>query len=126
MLAINALLFFTGVLEKFPARLLLAAGTILAVAGLAVLTIHWADVGMYRGVSLTAAGAGLILPVVAYLAAGASLNKLGTTMGGLAAAAGFGHTLGSAFGGWLFGSVAQGSFGWLGIPLVILLGFRWT
>lgn len=126
MLAINAILFFAGLLEKVPSRTLLAAGIILAVAGLAVLTIHRSAVWMYLGVSLTAAGTGLILPVVAYLAAGASFNKLGATMGGLAAAAGFGQTLGSAFGGWLFGSFAQGGFGWLGISLVVLLGFLWA
>ncbi len=126
MLGINAFLFFTGLLEKVPSRTLLAAGMILALAGLAVLTIHRSEVWMYLGVSLTAAGTGLILPVVAYLAAGASFNKLGATMGGLAAAAGLGQTLGSAFGGWLFGSFPQGGFGWLSIPLVVMLGFLWA
>jgi len=43
-------------------------------------------------------------------------------MGGLAAAAGFGQTLGSAAAGWLFGAVAQLSFAWLALPLVATLG----
>jgi len=42
-------------------------------------------------------------------------------MGGLAAAAGLGQTLGSAAGGWLFGALAQRSYGWLTLPLVVML-----
>lgn len=42
-------------------------------------------------------------------------------MGNLAAAAGFGQTLGSAVGGWLFGALAELSFGWLTLPLVVTL-----
>ena len=42
-------------------------------------------------------------------------------MGGLAAAAGLGQTLGSAAGGWLFGALAQLSFAWLGAPLALML-----
>ena len=76
---------------------------------------------MYLGVSFASAGTGLVLPVIAYLAAGASVNKLGTTMGGLAAAAGLGQTLGSAAGGWLFGAFAQRSFAWLTVPLIVVL-----
>ena len=43
-------------------------------------------------------------------------------MGGLAAAAGFGQTLGSSVGGWLFGALEQRSFGWLTVPLLVMLG----
>ena len=42
-------------------------------------------------------------------------------MGSLAAAAGFGQTLGSAAGGWLFGAYAHLSFGWLAVPLLVML-----
>ncbi|MEO8119751.1 MAG: MFS transporter [Rhodoferax sp.] len=121
MLGINALLFFTSLQEKTSARSLMSAGLILAMAGLAVLAQHRAEAWMYLGVSLTAAGTGLVLPVISYLAAGTSRQKLGVTMGGLAAAAGFGQTLGSAAGGWLFGALAQRSFGWLTLPLVVML-----
>ena len=123
MLAVNALLFFTSLLEKIPARVLIGTGLILAMIGLAVLTQHRAEIWMYLGVSFTSAGTGLVLPVIAYLAAGASANQLGTTMGGLAAAAGLGQTLGSAAGGWLFGAFAQRSFAWLIVPLVAMLIF---
>ena len=122
MLGINALLFFTSLLEKISARILMGTGLILAMLGLAVLTGHRTDAWMYLGVSLTSAGTGLVLPVIAYLAAGASPQKLGATMGGLAAAAGFGQTLGSAAGGWLFGAIAQQAFGWLTVPLLVTLG----
>ena len=121
MLGINALLFFTSLMEKTSARKLLGAGLILAMAGLAVLAQHRAEAWMYLGVSLTAAGTGLVLPVISYLAAGTSRQKLGVTMGGLAAAAGLGQTLGSSVGGWLFGALAQRSFGWLTLPLVAML-----
>ena len=111
MLAVNALLFFTSLLEKISARILIGAGLLLAVLGLAVLAADRSDAWMYLGVSLTAAGTGLVLPVIAYLAAGASPDKLGLVMGSLAAAAGFGQTIGSAAGGWLFGELAHRSFG---------------
>lgn len=99
----------------------MVVGLILAMVGLAVLAQHRSEAWMYFGVSLTSAGTGLVLPVIAYLAAAASRQKLGVTMGGLAAAAGFGQTLGSAVGGWLFGALAQRSFGWLILPLVVML-----
>ena len=121
MLGINALLFFTALLEKISARTLIGTGLILAMVGLAVMAGHRSDPWMYLGVSLTSAGTGLVLPVIAYLAAGASPQTLGATMGGLAAAAGLGQTLGSAIGGWLFGALAQRSFGWLTVPLVAML-----
>ena len=122
MLGVNALLFFTGLLERAAGRGVMAAGLVLAIAGLAMLAQHRSDAWMYVGVSFTAAGTGLVLPTVAYLAAGASRQRLGTTMGGLAAAAGFGQTLGSAAAGWLFGVVAQLSFAWLALPLLATLG----
>ncbi|MFA6178060.1 MAG: MFS transporter [Candidatus Methylopumilus sp.] len=121
MLGINALLFFTSLLEKISPRILIGVGLTIALAGLAILAGHRFDVWMYLGVSLTSAGTGLVLPVIAYLAAGASPQKLGITMGNLTAAAGLGQTLGSAFGGWLFSTFAQSSFGWLSLPLVLML-----
>ena len=121
MLGVNALLFFTPLLEKVSARKLMGAGLTLAMLGLAVLTLHRADAWLYVGISLTAAGIGLVLPVIAYLAAGASPHKLGVAMGGLAAAAGIGQTLGSSVGGWLFSALEQRSFGWLAAPLIVTL-----
>lgn len=122
MLGVNALLFFTGLLERAAGRGVMAAGLVLAIAGLAMLAQHRSDAWMYIGVSFTAAGTGLVLPTISYLAAGASRRRLGATMGGLAAAAGFGQTLGSAAAGWLFGAVAQLSFAWLALPLLATLG----
>lgn len=122
MLGVNALLFFTGLLERAAGRGVMASGLVLAIAGLAMLAQHRSDAWMYVGVSFTAAGTGLVLPTISYLAAGASRRRLGATMGGLAAAAAFGQTLGSAAAGWLFGAVAQLSFAWLALPLLATLG----
>jgi MFS family permease len=122
MLGVNALLFITSMLEKVSSRVLIAAGLILAVVGLALLALGRADAWMYLGVSLTAAGTGLVLPVIAYLAAGASPQRLGVVMGGLSAAAGLGQTLGSAAGGLLFGVLAYRGYGLLTLPLVFMLG----
>lgn len=122
MLGVNALLFFTGLLERAAGRGVMAAGLVLAIVGLTLLARHHSNAWMYVGVSLTAAGTGLVLPTIAYLAAGASRQRLGTTMGGLAAAAGFGQTLGSAAAGWLFGAAAQLGFAWLALPLLATLG----
>ena len=122
MLGVNVLLFITSLLERVAARILIAGGLLLAMLGLAVLAADRSDAWMYLGVSLTAAGTGLVLPVIAYLAAGALPQRLGVVMGGLAAASGLGQTLGSAAAGWLFGALAQRSFGWLMLPLVVMLG----
>jgi MFS family permease len=121
MLAINALLFFTALLDKVSLRLVIAAGSLLGLAGLVVLALHQTNTGMYIGVSLTSAGTGLVLPVISFLAAGASHRTLGVTMGGLAAAGALGQTLGAAAGGWLFGVVERLSFAWLALPLLAVL-----
>ena len=121
MLAVNALLFFTSLLDKVPARVVIAFGLLVGMTGLAMMALHRADSWMYLGVSLTAAGTGLVLPVISFLAAGVTRQKLGVTMGAIAAATSFGQTLGSVAGGWLFGTAAQLSFAWLTLPLVITL-----
>ena len=121
MLGVNALLFFTSLLDKVPPRLIVAVGSAVGVAGLVMLALHRSNEWMYIGVSLTSAGTGLVLPVISFLAAGASRQRLGATMGSLAAAAGFGQTLGSAAGGWLFGAIAQLAFGFLTLPLLATL-----
>jgi MFS family permease len=121
MLAINALLFLTALLDKVSPRLVVAVGSLLAMGGLAVLALHQTNEWMYIGVSLTSAGTGLVLPVITFLSAGASHKKLGATMGGLAAAGALGQVLGSAAGGWLFGAVARLSFAWLSLPLLLIL-----
>lgn len=123
MLGINGLLFFTTLLEKIAARVLMGTGLIVAAAGLTVLAINDSDLGMYSGVGITAAGAGLILPIISYLAAGVTHDKLGTTMGSLAAAVALGQMTGSAAAGWLFSTQAQRGFGWLILPLVTMLIF---
>ncbi len=121
MLGVNAMLFFTALLEKAAASKLMGGGLILAIVGLAVLAGHRSETWVYFGIGLTSAGTGLVLPVIAYLAAGTSPQRLGTTMGGLAAAAGLGQTLGSAIGGWLFGAAGQWAFGWLILPLIAVV-----
>ena len=59
----------------------------------------WCENQLYIGISPTSGGTGLILPVIAYLAAGVSQHKLGFAMGALAAAAGLGQTFGSSLAG---------------------------
>lgn len=118
MLTVNMTLFFTALLDKVPARRVVVTGLTLAIGGLVILALHHSNALMYAGISLTAIGTGLILPVIAYRAAGLSPARLGTAMGGVAAAAGLGQTLGAAAGGWLFGAIAQTSFAWLAAPLV--------
>ena len=120
MLAVNALLFFTPILTSKSAHRLAGLGVLLAMAGLAVLSNQPAHGWMYLGVSLTAAGTGLVLPVVSYLAAGVARSDLAVTMGGLAAGNSLGQTLGSVAGGWLFGVSPQHGFGWLAFPLALL------
>ena len=122
MLLVNAMLFVTGMLQKISSRKLIAAGLLVAISGLAVMAWHSAEVWLYLGISLTSAGTGLVMPVIAYLAAGVPSQKLGTTMGALAAAGGLGQVIGSSFEGWLFGVMGQSSFNWLIAPLLVMLG----
>ncbi len=120
MIGVNAILFFTSLLSKVSPRLVIAAGSLIGVSGLALLGFHQSKEWMFIGISLTSAGTGLVLPVISFIAAGRSRRSLGATMGNLAAAAGLGQTLGSAAGGWLFGALAQIGFGWLALPLVAM------
>jgi len=121
MIAVNALLFFTGLLDKVLPRLFVAVGSAFGIAGLVVLALHPSIAWMYVGISLVSAGTGLVLPVIAFLAAATSQRELGATMGSLAAAGALGQTLGSAAGGWLFGAVTRLSFAWLAVPLLAAL-----
>ena len=121
MLGVNALLFFTALLDKVAPRLVMATGLIIGMSGLALLALRQSTAAMYLGVSLTSAGTGLVIPVIAFLAAGASQRSLGVTMGGLAASAALGQTLGSATSGWLFGAMVHRGFAWLALPLLITL-----
>lgn len=121
MLAVNALLFFTALLEKVSSRILMGIGLILAIAGLIVLAASGTEYAMYWGLSFTAAGTGLVLPVISYLSAGVSREKLGVTMGSLAAAVALGQAAGSSAGGWLFGVMSQRSYLLLILPLVAML-----
>ncbi len=121
MLAVNATLFFTGLLEKISPRILIGFGLVLASAGLAVMAWHSAENQLYLGISLASGGTGLVLPVIAYLAAGVPHRKLGFTMGALAATAGLGQTLGSSLAGVIFGALGPSTFGLLILPFVAML-----
>ncbi|MGA4814834.1 hypothetical protein ACPA9J_03485 [Pseudomonas aeruginosa] len=55
---------------------------VLGIAGLLMLARHGSEMWLYVGVSFTAAGTGLVLPTLAYLAAGTSARRLGIAMGG--------------------------------------------
>ena len=102
-------------------RILIGAGLVLAMTGLAVLGQQCSKLWIYLEVKFASAGTGLMLPMIGYLAANASANRLGATMGGLAVAAGLGQMLGSATGGWVFGAFAQRSFAWLTVSLLATL-----
>lgn len=121
MLVINALLFFTSMLDRVSPRVLLIAGVLIGMSGLAILALHQSVQWMFIGVSLTSAGTGLMLPVISFLAAGASPARLGATMSWLAVASGMGQALGSATGGWIFSGPGQSGFGWLILALLLAL-----
>ncbi len=121
MLLVNAILFFTNLLDTAPARLVIGVGSLIGASGLALLGWHESSAWMLVGISLTSAGTGLVLPVISFLAAGLARQSLGTAMGSLAAAAGVGQTLGASGAGWLFGALAASGFVWLALPLVATL-----
>lgn len=121
MLGINALLFFTGLLRKIAPRTLMGIGLIGATAGLVMLAGRTTEAYMYWGISMAAAGIGLVLPVISYLSASTSPERLGATMGNLAAAVALGQSIGSAVGGTLFAMFSQQSFYWLSLPLIAMI-----
>ncbi len=123
MLLIDALLFFTNLLDRVSPRRILLAALVVAIAGLGLLAFDTSGEWRYVGVSLTSAGTGVALPTISFLAAGISPSRLGTAMGGLAATSGLGQTFGSALAGWLFPVSAISSFAWLAAPLVIISGW---
>lgn len=121
MLLVNAALFFSGLLEKVSSPTLIGVGLTVASAGLVVMAWHGDEKWLYLGISLTSAGTGLVLPVITYLAAGSSQQKLGFTMGALAASSALGQTLGSSLGGAVFGVLGQGTFGLIIFPAATML-----
>lgn len=123
MLLIDALLFFTNLLDRVSPRRALLMALVVAVAGLGLLAFDTSGEWRYVGVSLTSAGTGVALPTISFLAAGLSPSRLGVAMGGLAATAGLGQTFGSALAGWLFPVSAINSFAWLAVPLVVILSW---
>ena len=104
MLGVNALLFFTALLGKSPSTK--AHG-------------HRADSGHARACRVDAASHRR--REVRWHQSYRGRYRLGVAMGGLAAAAGIGQTLGSSGGGWLFSAIEPRSFGWLAVPLMAML-----
>ena len=91
---------FTQILDRWPARIIIVIGSLIA---LTMMALHQSKDWMYIGISLPSAGTGLVLPIISFLAAGASTRTLGATTGGLATASGLDQPLGSVTDGWLFG-----------------------
>lgn len=58
MLAVNAGLFMTALLEKVSPPVLIGVGLVPAMAGLAAMAVHTSDAWMFRGVGMTSAGTG--------------------------------------------------------------------
>jgi hypothetical protein len=79
-------------------------------AGLLVLSGAGSMSGATAGVGLIAASAGLVLPVVAYLATLEIGARPGAALGALTAAGGLGQAIGSASGGALYGYAGSGMF----------------
>lgn len=68
---------------------------------------------------LIAAGAGLVLPLLGYLASLRTHQQLGVTLGTQTAAASLGQAIGSAAAGWLFGVLHESSFCWYAALMAI-------
>jgi MFS family permease len=79
-------------------------------AGLLVLSGAGSMSGAIAGVGLIAASAGLVLPMVAYLATLEIGARPGAALGALTAAGGLGQAIGSASGGALYGYAGTGMF----------------
>jgi MFS family permease len=93
---------------RFEQALVLAI--VVYAAGLLVLSGAGSMSGAIAGVGLIAASAGLVLPMVAYLATLEIGARPGAALGALTAAGGLGQAIGSASGGALYGYAGTGMF----------------
>jgi len=93
---------------RFEQALVLAI--VVYAAGLLVLSGAGSMSGATAGVGLIAASAGLVLPMVAYLATLEIGARPGAALGALTAAGGLGQAIGSASGGALYGYAGTGMF----------------
>lgn len=121
MLVVNAVLFITALLAKAAAAMLAVAGLVLSMGGLTTLSLASQPAWMYLGIGLAAAGVGLLLPLVSFVASSGTKEALGVIMGALNAVLASGQMLGSFSAGWLYGVAGQLSFGWLNVVFGVLL-----
>lgn len=109
MLVVQGLLMLGGPLRKrFPQ--LLIAGIAIYGAGLLWLGIAASFGVALSAVGLIAAGAGFVLPLIAFLATLEIQAQPGTALGRLTGAGAAGQALGSLFGGALYGYAGMGLF----------------
>lgn len=104
----GALMWAAPYRARFEKALVLAI--VVYAAGLLVLSGAGSMSGAIAGVGLIAASAGLVLPMVAYLATLEIGARPGAALGALTAAGGLGQAIGSASGGALYGYAGTGMF----------------
>jgi hypothetical protein len=104
----GALMWAAPYRARFEQALVLAI--VVYAAGLLVLSGAGSMSGASAGVGLIAASAGLVLPMVAYLATLEMGARPGAALGALTAAGGLGQAIGSASGGALYGYAGTGMF----------------
>ena len=110
MLVAQGLVAFIPRSDRVSAAAVIAGGFAAMTIGFALLPSARGSFALVAVVGLVSAGAGVVLPLLGYLASLRTAAQLGVTLGIQTAASGLGQGIGSAVGGWLFGALAETSF----------------
>ena len=122
MLLAQGLLGLVRRLEPRAAVSIVASGFAAMTIGFALLSFEGTPLTLAVAVALIGAGSGVMLPLLGYLAAARTHARIGVTLGVQTAAASFGQGAGSAAAGWLFGTLAEASFGVCALLMAIGAG----
>jgi len=109
MLAAQGLLMWAAPLRAWFQQVLIAGIAVFG-AGLLLLAGAGSLAAAVAAVGLIAAGSGLVLPLIGYLATFEIRARPGAALGALTAAGGLGQALGSVSGGLLYGYAGPGMF----------------
>jgi MFS family permease len=119
MMMVQGVLFFAPLLKRVRGSYLLALGFTAMALGFVLLGQAPGYPSALVAVGLIASGSGLLLPAISFIASVRAVTSVGALLGALTAAGSLGQAMGSAAGGWLYGSFSAGTFWVAGILMVI-------
>jgi DHA1 family multidrug resistance protein-like MFS transporter len=117
MIAVQAWLFFAPPFERVRGSRLLLLGFAAMTLGFVLFAVAQSFGRLSLAVGLIAAGSGLLLPALGFIASTGIRPKAGMLFGALTASGTLGQAVGSAAGAWLYGAMHAAAF-WIVAALV--------